>query len=97
MLIVNPVDSSQILITNPDDINKFANSHFQNIAGGAQTRQTVPSRWANQYVSKENINTNWYNSVMDPPPMDKWQNITRQLPISKWQSYQTLRHFQRDD
>src|SRR2546430_1075740 len=76
LLIVNSNDSSQTLITDPEDINKFANSHFQNVARGAQPRQTLSFRWANQYVLKENIDINWYNSIMDPPPIEEWFNIS---------------------
>ena len=83
VLITNIDDNSQTLVTDQDEIKVHVNAHFQQVAGGAQLRQTLSPRWAAQYSPIARINEQWYDRIMDPPSIDEWSNIVSHLANGK--------------
>ena len=83
VLITNIDDNSQTLVTDQNEIKVHVNAHFQQVAGGAQPRQTLASRWAAQYSPIARINEQWYDRIMDPPSIDEWSNIVSHLANGK--------------
>ena len=76
-------NNNQELLVDPVQIKEAMVHHFQNCAGGTNVRKEIPQEWQNQYLPKSNINPDIYNSLMDPPSLNEWHNIIKNLPNDK--------------
>jgi hypothetical protein len=57
-------DNCQTLVTNPDEIKKLTNEHFQICAGGVHHDIEVLDYWKPQYSLRSDINGNIYSYLM---------------------------------
>jgi exonuclease III/ribonuclease HI len=76
-------NGNQVLVTDPEKIKEITNHHFQTCAGGINEEKLIPDRWINQYTPKNNIDENIYNSLMDEPTIQEWNEVLKQLPSDK--------------
>jgi endonuclease/exonuclease/phosphatase family metal-dependent hydrolase len=75
--------NNQELLVDPVQIKEATVHHFQTCAGGTNIRKEIPQQWQQQYSPKSNINPDIYNTLMDPPSLNEWYNIIKNLPNDK--------------
>ncbi len=68
-LIIKDQDDQKSLITDSSQIKDACNHHFQNVAGSSYSHKENSfewSLWVNKYQLKDDINSDIYQSLMDP-------------------------------
>src|SRR5215216_2275358 len=83
LLINDPTTGSKRFTVDPDEIKESTRHHFQNFAIPDTPSQSMPSRWINQYLPKDYINSNCYDNLLQPPTIDEWLGILRHPPKDK--------------
>ncbi|CAH1768046.1 6194_t:CDS:2, partial [Entrophospora sp. SA101] len=76
-------NNNLILTTDPEKIKAITNQHFQNVARGKNEIKQINNYWKNQYLPKEEINSDIYKNVMDPPTYKEWKQVITTLPNNK--------------
>ncbi|RIA86229.1 Endonuclease/exonuclease/phosphatase, partial [Glomus cerebriforme] len=76
-------NGTSTLITDPNEIKKLTNQHFQQCAGGTQIPKEIPLRWLDQYTPKAHIDENIYRHLMSPPSFQEWINTLNELSNDK--------------
>jgi hypothetical protein len=71
------------LVTDPDEIKKLTNEHFQTCADGVHHDVKIPDYWKPQYSPHSDINSNIYSYLMTGITNQEWFDATRQLPLNK--------------
>ena len=77
------VDGSQTLITNPKEIRKLVNTHFQTCPGGKHENKIILPAWQQQYDPLDTIDNNIYNGLMSNPSFEEWNTVVNNLPKGK--------------
>ncbi|CAG8721420.1 12492_t:CDS:2, partial [Rhizophagus irregularis] len=60
------------LVTDPIEIKKLTNNHFQLCPGAVNQDKPIPDQWKNQYNPLSHIDQDIYNNIMDLPFWDEW-------------------------
>ena len=82
--IMVDVDGNDTLITDPDDIKREVNKHFQTIAGlPPHNLPPLNERWTAQYAPRSDINSSIYDTLMSPPSKEEWQSVLTSFPNDK--------------
>ena len=81
--LLKTIDGVEHLITDPAEIRKLTNEHFQTCPGGIHELKIIPTQWIAQYSPQDHIDTNIYHHLMDPPSLEEWSQVIKQLPINK--------------
>src|ERR1044072_3998900 len=71
------------LVTDPSEIKKLTNKHFQTCAGGANEEKQIPDNWKHQYKPQSYIDEKIYDNLMSPPSYDEWTQVIHNLPHNK--------------
>ncbi len=85
-LIIKDQDDQESLITDSSQIKNACNHHFQHIAGSSHSHKENLFEWllwAKEYQSKDDINSDIYQSLIDPLTFTEWLNIIHQLSSNK--------------
>jgi hypothetical protein len=100
-IVINHVlqtrDNCQTLVTDPDEIKKLTNEHFQTCASGVHHDVEIPDYWKPQYSPRLDINDNIYSFLMTDITNQEWDDATQQLPLNKATgpsgiSYEMIKH-----
>ena len=43
----------------------------------------MSSRWINQFLPREYVNSNYYENLLEPPTLDEWLSVLTHLPKDK--------------
>ncbi|CAG8669197.1 11381_t:CDS:2, partial [Rhizophagus irregularis] len=70
--IVHESFAGTTLVTDPVQIRKLTNNHFQLCPGAVNQNKPIPDQWKNQYNPLPHIDQDIYNNIMDPPSWDEW-------------------------
>jgi hypothetical protein len=81
--VLQTKDNCQTLVTDPNEIKKLTNEHFQTCAGGIHHDEEIPDYWKPQYALRSDIDANIYSYLMTDITNQEWANATRQLPLNK--------------
>jgi Reverse transcriptase (RNA-dependent DNA polymerase) len=81
--ILQTTDGTQSLVTDPKEIKRLTNDHFQTCPGGIHVRKEIPSQWNDQYLPKQNIDASIYSTLMNPPTESEWFSVINKLPNDK--------------
>jgi hypothetical protein len=79
--VLQTKDNQQVLVTDPDEIKRLTNDHFQNCAGGHHTPRQIPDQWKPQYEPRSDINDSIYNFLMSSPSEQEWADVIQHLPL----------------
>jgi hypothetical protein len=85
------------LITDPKEIKKEVNLHFQTVAGSTNRPKDIFGRWHHQYEPLNHINENIYHSIMNDIIDEEWTRHIHTLPNGKASgpssiSYEMIKH-----
>ncbi|EXX73820.1 exodeoxyribonuclease III [Rhizophagus irregularis DAOM 181602=DAOM 197198] len=81
--IVHESFAGTTLVTDPVQIRKLTNNHFQLCPGAVNQNKPIPDQWKNQYNPLPHIDQDIYNNIMDPPSWDEWVQSVSELPNGK--------------
>ena len=82
-LLVSTSQNESVLITDPAEIKRNVNKHFQNFAIPSTPASALSGKWIDQYSPKSDIDENIYDNVMDPPDFELWMTTVNDLPNDK--------------
>ena len=75
------------LLTTPDAIDKEVINHFQNFvlitSSPPSSIHNLPKRWSEAYKPLAHVNPNIFDSLMDPPTLEKWSSTISSMPNDK--------------
>jgi hypothetical protein len=72
VLITDKNTNEQILITNPEQVKKETNKHFQMVAGSTNIIKEIPDNWKGTYELQNDINRDIYLDLMREITEDHW-------------------------
>ncbi|CAB4442142.1 unnamed protein product [Rhizophagus irregularis] len=81
--IVHETPAGTILVTDPNEIKKLTNDHFQLCPGAVNQDKPIPNQWKNQYEPLSYIDQDIYKNIMDPSYWDEWIQSVSELPNGK--------------
>jgi hypothetical protein len=90
------------VITDPKDIKDHIKNHFEKWTAHHPYDETIFNQyWKTEYEPKQNINTNWYNSILHSITTEEVIQTIQQLPNNKacgpsGISYEMLKHIGTD-
>jgi len=90
------------IITDPQEIKRHITNHFKEWTAHHPYSETIfDQHWKTEYEPKQNINTNWYNSILYDITIDEVMQTVQQLPNNKacgpsGISYEMIKHLGTD-
>ena len=81
--VLQTVDNHQTLVTDPTEIKRLTNTHFQTCPGGIHEEKTIPDQWKQQYTPSDSIDGSIYTGLMNPPTESEWNEVIHNLPKHK--------------
>src|SRR3990170_473844 len=86
-VMIQNAQNRQELLTDPEDVKTATIDHFQNIAGSTNHSVDINNpewlKWKQDYKPIDDINSNFYDHLMDSPSNSEWYNVIHQLPNNK--------------
>ena len=70
-IVIDRVISNGNLLVEPQEIKDEVNKHFQTCAGGVHHEERIPPNWLPRYAPIDQINDEWYNSLLIPPSFEE--------------------------
>ena len=81
--LLTTIDGVDHLITDPPEIRRLTNEHFQTCPGGIHELKVIPPQWTSQYQPQNHVKPGIYKYLMTPPSDEEWSNVIKQLPLDK--------------
>ena len=81
--VLQTQDDHQLLVTDPNEIKRLTNEHFQTCAGGVHTPKIIPDQWKDQYKPRHDLLPSIYDNLMSSPSSQEWADVIQQLPLHK--------------
>ena len=81
--VLQTVNNHQTLVTDPTEIKRITNTHFQTCPGGIHEEKTIPDQWKQQYTPSDSIDGSIYTGLMNPPTESEWNEVIHNLPKHK--------------
>ena len=81
--VLQSINDQKVLVTDPYEIKRLTNLHFQQCPGGVHTPKVIPDQWKLQYEPKSDIDANIYLHLMSPISIQEWNETLKFLPLGK--------------
>ena len=80
---LNNASPARDLLTDEHDVKNEVARHFQMAAGTSHENTPIDDEWTPFYQPLNDIDSNIYTDLMNPPSADEWYNIIAHLPNGK--------------
>ena len=72
-------DGNEILLTTPGEVKNEATNIFSNQFRKQKHKfnEPLPSHWEQEYLPKDNIDSNIYNSLDNPLTLQEWMDVVK--------------------
>ncbi|GES88007.1 hypothetical protein GLOIN_2v1814043 [Rhizophagus clarus] len=79
----DPTTNVDVLLTNPKDIKRKVNDHFQHAAQSVNEPKTIPHEWSDIFEPKHDIDASIYDELMAPSSLEELEAHIHKLPLGK--------------
>ncbi|GET01104.1 retrovirus-related protein [Rhizophagus clarus] len=79
----DPTTNVDVLLTNPKDIKRKVNDHFQHAAQSVNEPKTIPREWSDIFEPKHDIDASIYDELMTPSSLEELEAHIHKLPLGK--------------
>ncbi|GES94483.1 hypothetical protein GLOIN_2v1814043 [Rhizophagus clarus] len=79
----DPTTNVDVLFTNPKDIKRKVNDHFQHAAQSVNEPKTIPHEWSDIFEPKHDIDASIYDELMAPSSLEELEAHIHKLPVGK--------------
>ncbi|GES99798.1 hypothetical protein GLOIN_2v1814043 [Rhizophagus clarus] len=79
----DPTTNVDVLLTNPKDIKRKVNDHFQHAAQSVNEPKTIPHEWSDIFEPKHDIDASIYDELMTPSSLEELEAHIHKLPLGK--------------
>ncbi|GES86111.1 hypothetical protein GLOIN_2v1844221 [Rhizophagus clarus] len=83
VLDTDPTTNVDVLLTNPKDIKRKVNDHFQHAAQSVNEPKTIPHEWSDMFEPKHDIDASIYDELMTPSSLEELEAHIHKLPLGK--------------